>query len=52
MANKNAAPSGMELPPLPLDEWEETKQTLHRYAQVVGRIRMTLSPPRNHWWHV
>lgn len=40
------------MPPLPLDEWEETKQTLHRYAQVVGKIRMTLSPPRNHWWHV
>lgn len=36
----------MELPPLPLDEWEETKQTLHRCAQVVGKIRMTLSPPK------
>ena len=42
----------MELPPLPLEEWEDTKETLHRYAQVVGKIRMELSPPRNHWWHV
>ena len=44
--------SEMELPPLPLEEWEDTKETLHRYAQVVGKIRMELSPPRNHWWHV
>ena len=42
----------MELPPLPLEEWEDTKETLHRYAQVVGKIRMELSPPMNHWWHV
>ena len=40
------------LPPLPLDEWEDTKETLHRYCQIVGKIRMELSPFRNHWWHV
>ncbi len=39
-------------PPLPLEEWKETLKTLHRYAQIVGKIRMTLSPPQNHWWHV
>ena len=44
--------SRMELPALPLDEWEATKETLHRYAQVVGKIRMELSFPKNHWWHV
>jgi hypothetical protein len=44
--------SGMELPPLPLGEWEATKQTLHRYCQVLGKLRLELSPPRNHWWHV
>ncbi|QIN78408.1 hypothetical protein GBA65_07580 [Rubrobacter marinus] len=42
----------VELPPLPLDEWEDTKETLHRYCQIVGKVRMELSPPRNHWWHV
>lgn len=52
MAQETTALSEMELPPLPLEEWEDTKQTLHRYAQVVGKIRMALSPPRNHWWHV
>jgi hypothetical protein len=39
------------LPPLPLDEWEDTKETLHRYCQIVGKVRMGLSPFKNHWWH-
>src|SRR3712207_4928321 len=39
-------------PPLPYREWEPTKQTLHRYCQMVGKVRMALVPPRNHWWHV
>src|SRR5215204_236183 len=40
------------LPPLPLDNWEDTKETLHRYCQIAGKVRMELSPFRNHWWHV
>ncbi len=40
------------LPPLPLGEWEDTKETLHRYCQIVGKVRMRCSPYRNHWWHV
>jgi hypothetical protein len=43
---------GRALPPLALDEWEDTKETLHRYCQIVGKVRMELSPFRNHWWHV
>jgi hypothetical protein len=39
-------------PALPYADWEPTKQTLHRYAQMVGKVRMALVPPRNHWWHV
>jgi len=41
-----------DLPPLPLDAWEDTKTTLHLYLQVVGKVRLALMPPRNHWWHV
>ncbi len=52
MAGGSAALSEMELPALPLEEWEDTKETLHRYCQIVGKIRMELSPYRNHWWHV
>ena len=40
------------LPPLPLAEWEDSKETLHRYAQVIGKIRLRYTPFMNHWWHV
>ena len=40
-----------QLPPLPIDKWEATKDTLHLWAQIVGKVRMASSPPRNHWWH-
>jgi Family of unknown function (DUF5996) len=40
------------LPPLPLEEWEETKDTLHLWAQIVGKTRLALMPMRNHWWNV
>jgi hypothetical protein len=39
-------------PSLPYEEWVETKETLHRYTQMVGKLRMSLVPFRNHWWHV
>jgi len=39
-------------PSLPLNEWQDTYTTLHMWTQIVGKIRMTLSPPLNHWWHV
>ncbi|HEX2060527.1 MAG TPA: DUF5996 family protein, partial [Thermoanaerobaculia bacterium] len=39
-------------PALPLEEWWETKETLHRWTQIVGKIRMTLTPLINHWWNV
>ena len=41
-----------DLPALPLEQWHDTKDTLHRYAQIVGKTRLELSPPRNHWWRV
>lgn len=39
-------------PSLPLDAWADTKDTLHLYLQIVGKIRLALMPKRNHWWHV
>ncbi len=39
-------------PSLPLDEWKDTYATLHRWMQIVGKVRMALSPPLNHFWHV
>ena len=40
------------LPRLVVDDWEETKNTLHLFMQVVGKIRLSLFPKQNHWWHV
>lgn len=43
----------MELfPPVPLESWRDTKETLHRFLQIVGKIRLAGSPRRNHWWNV
>jgi hypothetical protein len=39
-------------PPLPYDAWKETRDTLHMWTQIVGKVRMELSPFLNHWWHV
>ena len=38
-------------PALPLDAWRDTYATLHMWTQIVGKVRTTLSPPVNHWWH-
>jgi hypothetical protein len=43
----------MELfPAMPLAEWQDTKNTLHRFLQIVGKIRLAASVRRNHWWNV
>ena len=39
-------------PEMPLDAWRPTKNTLHLYCQIVGKIRLTMHPRLNHWWHV
>lgn len=44
--------TGRHLPPMPLEEWEPSKKTLHRFLQVIGKIRLALTPSLNHWWHV
>jgi hypothetical protein len=39
-------------PSLPLESWKDTYETLHLWLQIVGKIRLALSPFENHWWHV
>ena len=39
-------------PSLPLAQWNDTRDTLQRWLQVIGKTRLALSPPVNHWWHV
>jgi hypothetical protein len=37
-------------PSLPLEEWDATRATLHMWTQIVGKVRLALSPHVNHWW--
>ena len=39
-------------PALPLDAWRPTRDTLHRYAQIVGKVQLALTPRVNHFWNV
>jgi Family of unknown function (DUF5996) len=39
-------------PALPLDSWKDTRTTLHMWTQMVGKVRLGLTPLVNHWWNV
>lgn len=39
-------------PALPLDSWKNTCTTLHMWTQIVGKVRLRLTPLINHWWNV
>jgi hypothetical protein len=39
-------------PNLPLEEWQDTYATLHRWTQIVGKVRLSQTPWVNHSWHV
>lgn len=39
-------------PALPVKEWEATRATLHMWTQIVGKVKLELCPPVNHWWEV
>ena len=39
-------------PELPYSAWKDTYETLHLWTQIVGKVRLTLTPWLNHSWHV
>lgn len=39
-------------PSLPFSSWQDTCATLHMWTQIVGKIRLRLTPLVNHWWNV
>src|SRR6202023_3205987 len=41
-----------EWPDLPYAAWKDTRDTLHLWAQIVGKIRLAQAPWTNHSWHV
>lgn len=41
-----------DLPPMPLSEWEDSRLYWQLMSQILGKIKLALNPPVNHWWHV
>jgi hypothetical protein len=39
-------------PDLPLAAWSNTCETLWRWTQIAGKVRLKLTPLINHWWNV
>jgi hypothetical protein len=39
-------------PALPLQQWVPTYHNLHMWTQIVGKVRLALTPRTNHWWNV
>jgi hypothetical protein len=39
-------------PPLPVAEWQATRDTLQLWTQVVGKVRLASTPLMSHWWNV
>jgi hypothetical protein len=37
-------------PALPFAAWKDTYATLHMWTQIVGKVRLALSPDINHYW--
>ena len=40
----------MAWPRLAVDDWADTRDTLHMWAQIVGKVRLALAPMINLWW--
>jgi hypothetical protein len=38
-------------PELRLADWIDTRDTLQMWLQIVGKVRLRLTPPLNHSWH-
>ncbi len=47
-----AAADASAWPSLPVDAWAETRDTLHMWTQIVGKVRLAKAPMLNHWWQV
>jgi hypothetical protein len=39
-------------PEIPVAGWQDTRDTLQLWTQIVGKVRMANTPLVNHWWNV
>lgn len=44
--------SSGDWPELPYDAWRDTRDTLHMYLQVIGKVRLALAPMEPQWAQV
>jgi hypothetical protein len=49
---ENLPDNASHWPALPLKSWQDTCSTLHMWTQIVGKVRLALTPVVNHWWNV
>ncbi|MDA3628436.1 DUF5996 family protein [Saccharopolyspora sp. WRP15-2] len=42
----------VDWPSLLVDEWTATRDTLHMWTQIVGKVRLVQAPMTAHWWQV
>src|ERR1700687_4425262 len=51
--NNQDGGAGLEVwPELPYSAWKDTLETLHMNLQIVGKVRLALSPFEPQWAHV
>ncbi|MFN0072439.1 MAG: DUF5996 family protein [Chloroflexota bacterium] len=43
---------GNPWPALPLADWAQTRDTVHLWTQMAGKVKLAASPFQNHWWQV
>lgn len=43
---------GRGWPQLRVEDWTATRDTLHMWLQIVGKVRLAHAPLLNHWWQV
>ena len=45
-------PDNTAWPALAYADWQDTCNTLHLWTQIVGKVKLALAPPTNHWWGI
>ena len=49
----NPSPSdNSSWPALAYADWQDSCNTLHLWTQIVGKVKLALSPRSNHWWGI
>src|SRR5579859_3674635 len=51
MADRSELVRRSDWPALPYEDWKDTLYAVHRWTQIVGKIRMANTPLLNHTWN-